>query len=356
MKSKINEYPSAHIERAMQPIFFGNTVYDETVWPIANKDGSVDEIPLLYRADNIISVTDLSGQKTFEQGRDYLLLNGKLKIIKQGEIPITAHDVYFNSKSPFAAKSGGYIYFPGEDPTVITSQLVVTYNHSDAWHEKIPAVKSALLPNTTGVLKSGGKLDIVYYGDSITQGYNTSGFMKTAPYMQTYAELVTNSLKKACPKAKIGFKNTALAGKDSAWGADNANERVGNLRPDLVVLAFGMNDGASGVLPNAFASNINAIIGAVKAKNPDCEFVLVSTILPNPDSAFFKTQRLFKDSLQAMETKGVAVADMTTVYEDILLKKRFADITGNNINHPNDFLARVYAQVIFETVNGSNIG
>ena len=32
----------------------------------------------------------------------------------------------------------------------------------------------------------------------------------------------------------------------------------------------------------------------------------------------------------------------------LLEKKRFFDMTGNNVNHPNDFLASVYAQTILK--------
>ena len=38
--------------------------------------------------------------------------------------------------------------------------------------------------------------------------------------------------------------------------------------------------------------------------------------------------------------------------EAILEKKRYYDMTGNNVNHPNDFMARVYAQTIIKTILG----
>ena len=45
---------------------------------------------------------------------------------------------------------------------------------------------------------------------------------------------------------------------------------------------------------------------------------------------------------------------MTAMHLDLLKAKRFRDMTGNNVNHPNDFLARVYAQVVLQTVAGVN--
>jgi hypothetical protein len=50
--------------------------------------------------------------------------------------------------------------------------------------------------------------------------------------------------------------------------------------------------------------------------------------------------------------KSCAVAKMTSMSQRILENKRFRDHTGNNINHPNDFLGRLYAQVVYETVIG----
>jgi acyl-CoA thioesterase-1 len=41
-----------------------------------------------------------------------------------------------------------------------------------------------------------------------------------------------------------------------------------------------------------------------------------------------------------------AVADVTTLWADLLKRKSFADLTGNGVNHPNDFGHRFYAQVI----------
>jgi hypothetical protein len=47
-----------------------------------------------------------------------------------------------------------------------------------------------------------------------------------------------------------------------------------------------------------------------------------------------------------------SVATVTSMSQSVLERKSFRDYTGNNINHPNDFFARIYAQVIIETVFG----
>ena len=49
-----------------------------------------------------------------------------------------------------------------------------------------------------------------------------------------------------------------------------------------------------------------------------------------------------------MVTNNVALADVTTPWLEVLKTKAFSDLSGNNVNHPNDFGHRLYAQVILE--------
>jgi hypothetical protein len=37
---------------------------------------------------------------------------------------------------------------------------------------------------------------------------------------------------------------------------------------------------------------------------------------------------------------------MTSLWADLLKRKAWHDLTGNGVNHPNDFGHRLYAQVI----------
>lgn len=51
----------------------------------------------------------------------------------------------------------------------------------------------------------------------------------------------------------------------------------------------------------------------------------------------------------------MAIADITSVHLQLLETKAYRDMTGNNINHPNDFLTRIYAQVIMEVFEAGSI-
>ena len=47
---------------------------------------------------------------------------------------------------------------------------------------------------------------------------------------------------------------------------------------------------------------------------------------------------------------GIALADVSSVWQEILKSKTYLDFTGNGVNHPNDFGHRVYAEVILASL------
>ncbi len=83
--------------------------------------------------------------------------------------------------------------------------------------------------------------------------------------------------------------------------------------------------------------------------------ILVANMLPNPEfkphaGHFENRRRLYK--LEG-EFERIAVADVMAVTEALLRRKKFADISGNNLNHPNDFLHRIYADVIVGVIRSN---
>ena len=111
-----------------------------------------------------------------------------------------------------------------------------------------------------------------------------------------------------------------------------------------------MNDGTGRMDPQVFKANIQGIIHKVKQNNPKAEFILVATMLPNPESDFVGTQQFFKKVLEELTGPGIVLVDMTSVHAELLKYKSYQDMTGNDINHPNDFLIRWYAQQILSTL------
>jgi hypothetical protein len=72
----------------------------------------------------------------------------------------------------------------------------------------------------------------------------------------------------------------------------------------------------------------------------------------NPDWSYAAPELYpkYRDALVRIETTGVAVADVTALWMAVVSKKSFMDITGNGVNHPNDYGHRLYAMVLAATL------
>lgn len=87
--------------------------------------------------------------------------------------------------------------------------------------------------------------------------------------------MVVHSLEEQY-NTEITLENPSVEGMASNWGVENAKQLVADEAPDLVIIAFGMNDGSKGTNTVAFKNNIETIMNVVKNDNLDCEFILVA--------------------------------------------------------------------------------
>jgi len=338
-------------EKVMQPFWQGNTMNDESVLMIS-ENGSLPEAELLFAPTNIISVRNARQDLVYEEGRDWVFSGGKLKLTANSRIPfMTQAQMYPTKEAAFETmpkKGGGYVIYR-EGSYFHDRQINVTYEHApDVWTGPTPVFAGSELPKTIAKLNAGLPVKIAVYGDSITVGANASGFTGAPPYLGTWSELVKGALEKQYGSS-ITLINPSLGGANSEWGMQHVQTLVAPEHADLVMLAFGMNDGAgTGVQPSTYKSNIEAMISSIRNANPNAEFVLVGTTLANPETNFLGKQPEYIAELKdiALQSTGIVTTDMTNVHQELLQHKRFADMTGNNINHPNDFLSRWYAQFV----------
>jgi len=346
---------NVNYEEYMTPIWKGTTVYDESVMPLYNQDGSMSPITLAYAVNEIVSVKSADLQTTYTAGTDYTVENGKLVIPSGSAIPVTQYSEYYfdtPTGNAYPTTDGGYMYF-SEDGWFHDRQIVVTYTHSDTWGGSVPKKQGQNLTNVQEKLENKEPITVAFYGDSITEGANSSAFLKKKPRLETYAELTVEAMRRTYGYEEIYYVNTALGGQTTAWGAENAQNRVAMHEPDLLFIAFGMNDPVT--LEADYKASIESIINTVRADNADCDIVLVGTMLPNEEAGnnTYGNQVEFVNVLNTIagEYSNVVVADMTNMHKSLLEMKSYRDMTGNNVNHPNDFLGRVYAQVLIETID-----
>lgn len=334
-----------------RPVWEGDTVYHESFMPVAER-----HIPLLYRPSKIISVTDGAHKVRYEEGRDYKTDGGGLYITPQSRIEIMPWGQYNPTDSApnrytqlgFTCRTGGFLMF-AEGAEFHNAQYAVTYRHDESREGFAPAFDGAKLPLLRRRLKEGKPFTLGFLGDSITVGANSSKFVGAEPFAPIWPEMICERLREISG-CDIKYVNRAVGGTTSGWGSENAASFFKNDIPDLFVIAFGMNDASGGVDKYVFRDHCRDIAEQILALNPACEIIFVSTTLPNPMANQFVRDHETHEELLADLASGygaaAALAPMTSMHKALLEKKRYYDMTGNNINHPNDFLARVYAQTL----------
>lgn len=343
-------------KQMLVPIWDTDIIYGESFTMVREADGTA-KAPFLYPPLEILRVENAACTECYEEGTDWYLEDGQLCLPKDSRIfAFTPEELYPRNpatKFYFPMPGGNLIYC--EDSFFHDRQISVTYTcKKGGWNGVTPVFAEKQLPRTIHRLQSGQPLNMVLYGDSISWGYNASRSVNASPYQAGYGELLKEGLHRHY-HVPIHYTNTAIAGKESAWGLAFIDELVNDYEPELVILAFGMNDGLK--TPEEFAHYALSMVSRIREKNPDCEIIFTAPTTPNPlltdeRAPFFANQPLFYDALLCISEDpafggGIAVADFTGMQAELHRHKRFIDTTGNNVNHPNDFFHRCLAQFLY---------
>lgn len=345
---------SKQLDAWMTPLWKSDVVTDESLMFWTGDDGRT-EAPLLFEPLEILSVRDASLKTAFEKDRDWSLDGRIVSLPEHSRIPrLTVAKLYplhpDSSITTFARSGGGFIQYR-TGAGFHQDQVSVTYRHSaGSWDGPRPHFDETILPNTLEKLRAGGPLKVVVYGDSISGGANSSGMAGIAPFQPAWAGLLALWLQQKY-QAEVTLVNKSEGGKDSQWGNANAGTALLREKADLIIIAFGMND-RSKIAPAEFQTNIERIIDVGRRANPDVEFILVSSTLNNP--AWNPPGHLdgYAEVLRSLAGPGLGFVDMLAIHRYLLVHKRYEDMTGNNVNHPNDFLHRIYAHSIATLLGG----
>jgi lysophospholipase L1-like esterase len=325
----------------------------ESVLFVKYSEAESPRASLLFEPTAILALRSSSGDLTYRAGEDYIWTPGSREI----RLPAGTRIIFkapADLRRPAASQpyalthrdGNGEILF-GAGAEYHAMQTVVSYRHAPGtWAGPAPAFAGARLPCALGKLAAGQPLAIALHGDSISTGCNASGWAKVAPFQPPYQDLLVRHLE-CVYGARITLSNLAVAGMATAWGVQTVANVIA-AKPDLVILAFGMNDCAGGLSAAEYQANTQAMLDAVRKALPQAEFVLVASMLGNTDWAILRPELFapYRDALAALCGPGIVLADMTSMWTELLKAKRDWDMTGNGVNHPNDFGHRIYAQVL----------
>ena len=324
-----------------EPFWRSQAMDNEPVLFIQEEGKPVASGRLLFTPSSKPKITHPDLVMEYQEGKDFIWKPDSNTI----ELTVTSR-IPFKTAAQMVPPAGS----PNMFATVLHSeghffhdlQVQVSYWHNnDAW--TLPDMpQPEQLTRVLAKLRSKQPIKLVALGDSITQGFNASGFEPSLaePYQPCYPQLVANTLQKRFG-SKVTLVNFGAAGAEAGYGVEMV-PKVTEQKPDLVLIAFGMNDGGG------FEEKMLKLRDDIIAANPGADIVLVASMTGNP-RCFGADGFVWKaNSLGTMVTKNVALADVTTPWMEVLKKKPFSDLSGNNVNHPNDFGHRLYAQVVLQ--------
>ena len=336
----------------MRPFWLGNLIEGESMLFIRDPQSGEARAQVLFPVERIVKLGNSAGDVVYEEGRDYRSQPGSREIVLPAgsRIPSFKPDELRRpaKTQPYQLThrdGNGEILF-GRNLLYAGMQACIDYTHAPSqWKHPPAGLARDELPRTIHRLRERQPLSIVVLGDSISTGADASAMHQAAPFQPGYPELLKIYLANHS-RTRVELTNISVGGKSTDWALTQV-ARVGELQPQLVILAFGMND-AGGRPAAEYQANLKKIIVGIRAKQPDTEFILVATMLGHPDWVALKPALFpaYRDALRELCGPGIALADLTTVWSDLLELKRYTDLTGNGVNHPNDFGHRVYAQVI----------
>ncbi len=347
----------------LKPIWYPGIMYHETALLVGEEDAA----PLIYEPERILSVRDYGLNIEYKEGVDYAVEGKKIRRLPGSSMPFFEFDEYYRKTPdsievrlnadllPANEKESRYLKY-GEGDTFTKQQIAVTYVHKDAWKGIKPTGRPQNLSDAIRKIKDG-KAKIEFFGDSITVGCNASGTIyggNNPPYCESWPEMVVRYLQDKYG-VELEVTNTAIGGTTTRQGADRFEKDVLSYAPDLLIIGYGMND--PGTSLEEYKGMIGQMIGQYRQKVADGNVILISPMLPNVETNWCVLQPQFEKVLAelAEENNFCALAPMTSLHRDILKAgKRYRDMTGNNVNHPNDFIIRVYAQAVLTALLGND--
>jgi acyl-CoA thioesterase-1 len=332
----------------LEPAWASKVVQRESSVLLQNEGGSL-EVRLAFPVDNILDVVSADGQHRFDV-RDFTLslLSTHVRLTKAAPFEaIKEKDLFPPKDSPNSYKhrighpEQNLLYRPGR--WFHDRNVEITYRRRDN-PEPIPTATGSL-PKTMARLRDGKPLTLGVSGDSISTGLDASLTANAFPYQPGYPDLVAAQLE-AKYRTSITLKNRAISGWSVANGVADLDKLLAE-KPNLIVIAYGMND-VGWRDPAWFHKQTKTLLDRIRAADENIEVILVAPMLGNkewihtPREMFAK----YRDELKSLTREGVILADVTDVWERMSKNKHDLDLTGNGLNHPNDFGHRLYAQAV----------
>lgn len=212
-----------------------------------------------------------------------------------------------------------------------------------------PTVAEQLLPKTMEKLNGGGKLKILAWGDSVTDGSFLSN-----KNIERWQEQFVSRLRSRFPKAEIelvteawGGRNTSIYLAEPPGSIHNYQEKVLNVKPDIIVMEF-VND--AGLEIKTVEAQYGKILKDFKVL--DAEWIVLTPHYIRPDwMGLTKQYDIDEDPREYVKFLRKFTAENKITLADASLRYGrlwrqgipYNTLMKNNINHPDARGMKIFA-------------
>lgn len=245
----------------------------------------------------------------------------------------------------------GNIYFTGYKDS-LTEDMLYPVQTRRFLKSSYSGCASALLPKTMKKLNSGKKLNILAWGDSVTNG----GYL---PSSQRYQNYFAAMLRKRYPASDITMNTLGWGGRttrcyfgEPAGSEYNYEEHVLATKPDLVISEF-VND--AGLPPDVFIKNYERILADFRACGIEWIILTPHYIIPswmkldgqkNIDDDPREYVKFLRDFAKK---NSIALADASARYGQLWRHGiPYMIYMTNTINHPDRRGMKLFANTLME--------
>ena len=300
-----------------------------------------------------LSITDVSGSRVYIEGVDYEVdyLEGKIRRLEGSSIPDFSKNSAYGAeiKSLDLDKITDYSTYHVANFSVYARYRFDTPSNDtyDKVLSEINTFNATTLPTKLiEKIENGDDIIIGVIGDSISTGCEaTTG--------NEYFTLLASFLEKQ-GKGKVEVVNVAIGGRSSDSGVEQAVTLFNNLEgktPDLVTIAFGMNDQNSltdvpWVSPEQYVKYIDNTIKKIESLAEEMpEIVLITSMPANPiwNYTSGKWYELGDALREYAKENSYPIADVGAFFQSELDHgQTYEELITSLINHPGNYGHHLY--------------
>ena len=210
-------------------------------------------------------------------------------------------------------------------------------------------------------LRANKSITIAFLGDSITQGcfdcyYTRDNHIETVfEYQNAYSTRLRELINVLYPKVQINIINSGISGDTAEGGLERIERDVLRFNPDLVVVSFGLNDCACGLIEGVenYGNKLRGIFNKITESGAECIY-LTECVMNDAVSPHLRDERLveyakrfmkiqkdgipdlyFEKGRQVAKDCEVKICDLYRVWK--AMQKAGVEVTelfANKLNHP----------------------